>query len=82
MYHRGKPGYAEEGDWAQHRADKCWSSEGEAGQTVLYSAIPEQDVWRGTYLAKLLTWRGEAYYKSEEEEVLRLSELIDSLCIN
>ena len=25
---------------------------------------------------------GEAYYKSEEEEVLRLSGLINSLCIN
>ena len=48
----------------------------------LTTTIPEEDVWRMKYLARLLKERGEAYYKSEEEEVIRLSGLIDSLCIN
>ena len=45
-------------------------------------AVPAADTWRLTYLARLLQERGEAYYKSQEEEVNRLSGLIDSLCIN
>ena len=32
--------------------------------------------------ARLLTERGEAYYMSDEEGVVRLSSLIDSLCCN
>ena len=44
--------------------------------------VPGEDMWRMKYLARLLSERGEAYYKSEEEEVLRLSGLINSLCIN
>ena len=44
--------------------------------------VPERDQWRMKYLARLLTERGEAHYRSDEEEVLRLSSLIDSLCCN
>ena len=44
--------------------------------------VPGEDMWRMKYLARLLSERGEAYYQSEEEEVLRLSGLINSLCIN
>ena len=46
------------------------------------AAVPAADTWRLTYLARLLQERGEAYYKSQEEEVDILSGLIDSLCIN
>ena len=46
------------------------------------ATVPEEDIWRMRYLARLLSERGEAYYKSEDEEVTRLSGLIDSLCIN
>ena len=44
--------------------------------------VPEADHWRMKYLARLLTERGEAYYMSDEEGVVRLSSLIDSLCCN
>ena len=44
--------------------------------------VPEEDLWRMKYLGRLLSEKGEAYYNSEEEEVLRLSGLINSLCIN
>ena len=44
--------------------------------------VPEEDLWRMKYMGRLLSERGEAYYKSEEEEVLRLSGLINSLCVN
>ena len=33
-------------------------------------------------MVRLLIERGEAHYRSDEEEVLRLSSLIDSLCCN
>ena len=46
------------------------------------AAVPAAGTWRLSYLARLLQERGEAYYKSQEEEVNRLSGLIDSLCIN
>ena len=44
--------------------------------------VPEADQWRIKYLARLLTERGEAHYSSDEEGVIRLSSLIDSLCCN
>ena len=44
--------------------------------------VPEADLWRMKYLARLLTERGEAHYRSDEEGVIRLSSLIDSLCCN
>ena len=40
------------------------------------------DMWRLDYLAKLLTERGEASYRVEDIVVVRLTALIDSLCIN
>ena len=44
--------------------------------------IPERDSWRVRYLANLLEQRQHLHYQATEEEVERLSELIDSLCIN
>ena len=44
--------------------------------------VPEADVWRVDYLAKLLIGRGEASYRVEESIVLTLTALIHSLCIN
>jgi len=44
--------------------------------------VPDSDIWRLACLGKLLTARGEAYYRAEEEEVVRLTSLIDSLCMN
>ena len=44
--------------------------------------VPEVDQWRMDYLARLLTERGEASYRVEDTVVLRLSALIDSLCVN
>ena len=46
------------------------------------ASVPEVDEWRLDYLTKLLTQRGEASYRTEDDEVQRLSDLIDSLCIN
>ena len=48
----------------------------------LVTTVPEGDKWRMMYLARLLSERGEAYYRSEEEDVIRLSGLVDSLCLN
>ena len=46
------------------------------------ASVPELDWWRLDYLARLLTERGEASYRSEDDEVQRLSILIDRLCTN
>ena len=46
------------------------------------ASVPELDRWRLDYLDRLLTKRGEASYRTEDDEVQRLSDLIDSLCIN
>ena len=46
------------------------------------AVVPKADNWRMKYLARLLTERGEAHYRSDEEEVVRLSRLIDSLYCN
>ena len=46
------------------------------------ASAPDTDEWRLSYLAKLLTDRGEASYREEDSAVLRLNGLIDSLCIN
>ena len=48
----------------------------------LVTTVPEGDKRRMMYLARLLSERGEAYYRSEEEDVIRLSGLVDSLCLN
>ena len=44
--------------------------------------VPDMDSWRLACLGKLLTARGESHYKAEDDEVVRLTSLIDSLCIN
>ena len=46
------------------------------------ASVPDMDRWRVKYLARLLSDRGEAHYGGDEEEVERLSVLIDSLCLN
>ena len=46
------------------------------------SITPDMDRWRLEYLGKLLTMRGEASYMADSDEVLRLSSLVDGLCIN
>ena len=45
-------------------------------------SAPDLDKWRVDYLGKLLAERGEAFYRADESLVLRLSNLIDSLCVN
>ena len=44
------------------------------------AAIPESDVWRVGFLAKLLQERGEAHYGGLQTN--ELTSLIDSLCMN
>ena len=44
--------------------------------------IPPGNEWRVPYLALLLEQKQTAHYGAMEREVERLSELIDSLCIN
>ena len=41
-------------------------------------AVPDEEVWRMRYLAKLLEARGEAHYEGEDTH--RMTVLIDSLC--
>ena len=45
------------------------------------SGVPDMDNWRLACLGKLLTARGEAHYMAEEE-IVRLTSLIDSVCVN
>ena len=42
------------------------------------TTIPDRDMWRIRYLARLLEERGQAHY--EGEDVNQLTVLIDSLC--
>ena len=60
------------------------SSVGEVQEQLakLVTTVTEEDKWRIMYFARLLSEWGEAFYGSEEEEVIRLSGLFDSLCIN
>ena len=44
--------------------------------------ILDRDSWRVRYLANLLEQRQHGHYQAFEGEVERLSELINSLCIN
>ena len=48
----------------------------------LQKKVASVDRWRVKYLTRLLSDRGEAHYRGDEEEVERLSVLIDSLCVN
>ena len=55
-------------------------------QTALCKAdrvdVPEVDVWRVTYLQRLLTQRLQAHYTFNREEEERLTNLVNSLVIN
>ena len=55
-------------------------------QTALCKAdcvkVPEVDVWRVTYLQRLLTQRLQAHYTCNREEEERLTNLVNSLVIN
>ena len=42
----------------------------------------DTDRWRLEYLTRLLPEGGEAYYMADDEEVSRLSSLIDCMSIN
>ena len=44
--------------------------------------VPEQDIWRLTYLRSLISQRREAKFEAEEAEEERITELINSLVIN
>ena len=46
------------------------------------ASVPDVDRWRVKYLTRLLSDRGEDHYRGDEEEVERLSVLIDGLCVN
>ena len=46
------------------------------------TSVPDLDRWRLDYLARLLMQRGEASFMADNDEVKRLSTLIDSMCIN
>ena len=48
----------------------------------LKTTVPEVDFWRTKYLASLLAKRSEAHNRADEEEVCRLSSLVESLVIN
>ena len=44
--------------------------------------VPAEDLWRVPYLKKLLDQRLDAHYAGNQEELDRLSPLIDSLVVN
>ena len=44
--------------------------------------VMEVDKWRIPLLDKLLSQRQTMYYTGEEEELTRIDDLINSLCIN
>ena len=41
------------------------------------ASVPDMDRWRVKYLTRLLSDRGEAHYRGDEEEVERLSVCLD-----
>ena len=49
---------------------------------MLRSEPDHIDSWRIPYLAKLLTWRGEKHFVSDDKLVSEFTNLINSLCIN
>ena len=63
--------------------DPVWSSLGKVKVQLLknVASVPDTDRWRLKYLSRLLTERGEAFYRANDEEVVQLSSLIDSLCV-
>ena len=48
----------------------------------LLFATPEADIWRSRCLANLLAERSQAFYRADDDEVCRLSSLIESLVSN
>ena len=44
--------------------------------------IPKEDFWRVLYLRKLLNLRQQAFYEARDDEVQRISEIIESLVVN
>ena len=48
----------------------------------LLFATPEADIWRPRCLANLLAERSQAFYRADDDEVCRLSSLIESLVSN
>ena len=55
---------------------------GVAMQDIMIVTGVRPDQWRMKYLARLLKQSWDSHYRSDEEEVLRLSSLVDSLCCN
>ena len=64
--------------------DPVCSSLGQIKKKLLGNvvSVPEMDKWRLAYLGRMLSDRGEAHFRAEDEEVTRLTSLIDSLSIN
>ena len=54
----------------------------QSGQLEFRDAVMEVDKWRVPLLDKLLSQRQTMYYTGEEEELARIDDLINSLCIN
>ena len=44
--------------------------------------VPAQDLWRISYLGKLLEQKQVAHYMGDETRVNQVTNLIDSICIN
>ena len=44
--------------------------------------VPSQDTWRVQYLITLLGQRQDLHYLGHEKETAKVTELIDSLCVN
>ena len=59
--------------------DPVWSSLGKVKVQLLknVASVPDTNRWRLKYLSRLLTERGEAFYRANDEEVVQLSSLID-----
>ena len=48
----------------------------------LQIATPEADIWRSRCLANLLAEKSQAFYRADDDEVCRISSLIESLVSN
>ena len=60
--------------------DPCFGSQVKKILGDKLAEVPQQDLWRISYLEKLLTERGEKHYGMDN--TTELTELIDSLCMN
>ena len=63
-----------------------WSTTGEEMKVRLRESLrkktPESEIWRVTYLRKLLSEKQFAFYNCDQAKVIELSQLIDSLVVN